>query len=403
MNRKILLFLVLANVLMLVRAQESERQNAIYLNSADLLFSDKPGLSIGGYGEVHYNQPLVGNQFDLGTLDLHRMVVFLGYNFTSRTQFVSEIEFEYAKELWVEQMFLQHKLNKFVSLRAGLLLIPMGIINEYHEPVSFNGVERPVIDNRIAPTTWREIGIGLAGNILPVKTKYQLYLVNGFNGFDAGAGLFSGSKALREGRQKGSKAYITSPAYSGKLEFYGIMNLNIGLSGYIGNSQSRLLAKVNKDSVALVNRADSSIVGISMIGLDARYSVNGIKLTGQLYYTSISNTEQYNVFTASNGKNNDLGSAMIGYYAEIGYNVLRPFTGVRQELMPFIRVEAYNTHHRVKGPVQKNKSYNNQIITTGLTFKLTKGAVIKADIQFAKSETEEKFNKVFNAGFGIMF
>jgi len=170
--------------------QVSDSVQTQYKNTAELMLEENTGLSIGGYGEVHYNQPLNSGRFNAGTLDAHRLVMFLGYNFSDKTRFVSEIEFEYAKEVWVEQMFLQQKLNKYINLRAGILLIPMGIINEYHEPVTFNGVERPVIDNKIAPSTWREIGAGISGNILQLKSKYQLYVVNGLNGYDASGGVF---------------------------------------------------------------------------------------------------------------------------------------------------------------------------------------------------------------------
>jgi len=372
-------------------------------NSVEKMLNDKPGLGIGGYGEVHFNQALTKNTKDLGTLDLHRMVMFLGYNFSSKTQFVSEIEFEYAKELWVEQAFLQHKINKFVNFRAGLLLIPMGIINEYHEPTTFNGVERPVIDNKIAPSTWREIGAGFSGNLTPLAIRYQLYAVSGLNGFDATGALFSGSKTLREGRQKGSKAYISSPSFSGKLEYYGIKNMNLGVSGYFGKSQSRLYSNLNKDNTAAIQKADSSSVGISMLGADVRYKVKGVKIVGQLYFTALKNTEQYNVFTAKNGIFNDLGSAMIGYYAEVGYNIFQPISQLKQELMPFFRYEAYNAHHSVQNNITKNDKYSNTILTTGLTYTLTKGAALKADVQFSKSKADAEFYKVFNAGLGIMF
>lgn len=383
--------------------QEAAGDANIYSNSADNMLGGKPGLAIGGYGEIHYNHPLRNGYHTLGTLDAHRLVMFLGYNFTGKTQLVTEIEFEYAKEVWIEQMFLQHKLNRYMNFRAGILLVPMGIINEYHEPTTFNGVERPLIDNKIAPSTWREIGMGFQGNIPVVKTKYQLYLINGFNGYDGTNALFSGTRALREGRQKGSKAYIQSPALTGKVEFYGVGNLNIGLSGYFGKSHSRLFANLDRDDEALTARADSSVVGISMIGADARYTISGLRLTGQFYYTSLSNTAEYNLFTAKNGTPNDLGSAMTGYYAEVGYNVFRPFAGIKTELMPFVRYEVFDTHHSVTGPVERNKAYNNTVITAGLTYTLARGAVLKADMQFQRPESESEFTKTFNAGFGVMF
>ncbi len=79
--------------------------------------------------------------------------------------------------------------------------MPMGIINEYHEPTTFNGVERPLIDKYIAPTTWREIGFGATGILLPLSIKYQAYVMNGFNGYNGTAQL-SGKDGLRKGRQK---------------------------------------------------------------------------------------------------------------------------------------------------------------------------------------------------------
>ncbi|HAN76354.1 MAG TPA: hypothetical protein DCQ31_00570 [Bacteroidales bacterium] len=278
----------------------------------------------------------------------------------------------------------------------------MGIINEYHEPTTFNGVERPVIDNKISPSTWREIGFGISGNLNEIYSKYQLYLVNGLSGYET-AGVFSGSKTLRDGRLKGSKAYVTSPALSGKYEFYGISNLTVGLSGYFGKSNSKLLQNMDKNDQAAVAKADSSMVGIAMFGADARFQTKGFKFTGQFYYTGLSNTEAYNKFTAKGNLPNDLGSAMLGYYAEVGYNVFQTVESIKTELMPFVRYEAYNTHLAVAGNTIKNKAYNNTVITTGLTCTLIKGAVLKADLQFIKSKADAEFTKAFNAGVGVMF
>jgi hypothetical protein len=383
-------------------AQIADTTGVQYLNSAELMLNNDGKLNIGGYGEVHYNQPVSKNQKELGTLDVHRIVMFLGYNFSKSTQFVSEIEFEYAKELWVEQAFLQHRITRSVNLRAGLLLVPMGIINEYHEPTTFNGVERPIIDNRLSLSTWREIGFGFSGNILPVNMKYQLYAVGGLNGYDT-KGIFNGSTGLREGRQKGSKAYISSPALTGKIEFYGIRNINIGLSGYLGKSQSKLFGKLPDDNAGLRAKADSSAVGIAMVGADARFQMRGLEIRGQVYYTSITNTREYNVFTKSGANNNDLGKSMFGYYTEAGYNIFRLFSEIDQELVPFIRYEFYNTHHSVETGTSENLAYKNTMVTCGLTYRLNKNAVVKTDIQFAKSAAGNNFNKIINAGIGVMF
>ena len=389
-------------VLFIVSTYSIKAQVTQYANSVETMLNDDGKLGIGGYGEVHYNQPLSPDMKETGTVDLHRLVMFLGYNFTKNTQFISEIEFEYAKELWIEQAFLQHKISKYINLRAGLMLVPMGIINEYHEPVTFNGVERPVIDNRISLSTWREIGAGFSGNVLPVSLKYQLYVMNGLYGYDT-KGIFNGAVGLREGRQKGSKAYIHSPSFSGKIEYYGIKSLNIGISGYSGKSQSKLFNKLHDDSIQMTARADSSVIGISMLGVDARYQLNALELRGQFYVNSFSNTLQYNKFTAVKGKNNDLGNSMIGYYVEAGYNIFRHIKETSQQLVPFVRYEYYNTHNSVDAETTQNKAYDNQIITTGITYKLNRNAVIKADLQFTKSALATEYKKVFNTGIGVMF
>jgi len=278
----------------------------------------------------------------------------------------------------------------------------MGIVNEYHEPTTFNGVERPLIDNTIAPTTWREIGFGITGTILPASMKYQAYLMNGFNGYN-GAAKLNGSKGLRSGRQKGAESYISSPNFAGKVEYFGVRGLNIGLSAYLGKTQSTLYDGMDKDDNAAIASADSSVVGISMFGLDARYSLKGLQLRGQLYYSSLSNSDEYNEFTAAtNGSLNDLGSAMIGYYVEAGYNVLRTVNTDKQ-LVPFVRYEFLNTHSSVENNISKNPSYEKTAITTGLTLALTKGAVVKTDIQFLKNAATDKYAKTFNAGIGVMF
>ncbi len=381
--------------------QTTDSLSNVYKNSADNLLIKDNKLVVGGYAEAHFNQPLDGDVYNNGKLDVHRVVMLFGYNFNEKTQFVTELEFEHVSEVYVEQAFLQYKLNNFINFRGGLMLVPMGIINEYHEPTTFNGVERPIVDNLIAPTTWREIGFGVMGNILPAAIKYQAYVLNGFNGYD-GSGKFSGKNGLRKGRQKGAESYMSAPNLSAKVEYYGIRGLNVGLSAYFGDSQTTLYNGLNKEDDEAVAMADSSVVGLSMVGVDARYSLKGLQLRGQLYYASLSNTSQYNAFTGSNGAINDLGSSMIGYYAEVAYNVLRPVE-TELQLYPFVRDEYLNTHQSVENGLEVNPTYEKNIITTGLTLSLIKGAVVKADVQFIKDGASDAYVKTFNAGVGVMF
>jgi len=401
--KRILFSAVILLVAALSQAQTPEQIKSPNQNLADKLLSSDNKLTIGGYGEVHYHQPLNSETRQNGELDVHRMVMLFGYQFSDRTQFVTELEFEHVSEVYVEQAFLQHKISKSINFRGGLLLIPMGIVNEYHEPTTFNGVERPLIDNKISPTTWREVGFGLSGTIQPAFLKYQAYVVNGFNGYD-GAAKLNGKGGLRSGRQKGASSYISSPNFTAKVEYYGIKGLNVGLSGYFGDTQSKLYNGIAKDNEAALAKADSSVVGISMIGVDARYNLKGLQLRGQFYQVGLSNADQYNKFTGKKGGPlNDLGSSMTGYYIEAGYNVFRSIEKTKTELIPFVRLEGYDTHAEIPSNITKNKSYKNSVITTGLTLKLAQGAVLKTDMQWVKPDGADSYSKVFSAGLGVMF
>ena len=119
-------------------------------NSAEKIIAGNPGLHIGGYGQIDFNlNERDGTIHNNGKLDAHRLVTFLGYNFNEKASFVSELEFEHVSEVYVEQAFLDYKIKKNLSINAGLMLIPMGIQNLYHEPPTFNGVERTNVDKYI--------------------------------------------------------------------------------------------------------------------------------------------------------------------------------------------------------------------------------------------------------------
>ena len=389
--KKYMLAFAFAFTFVSLQAQQSDTLDQTYINTAQRMLQQKGRLTIGGYGNVDYNQPLNSNIRQNGNLDVHRLVMLFGYHFNKKTSLITEIEYEHVEEVYIEQAFLDYRMNQKMTLRGGLILVPMGIINEYHEPTTFNGVERPRIDKYLAPTTWREIGAGIHGNLPSLTMRYQAYLVNGFNGYDGSAHL-SGQYGLRKGRQKGAESFASAPNFTGKIEYYGILGLNIGLSGYFGKTQSTLYNGINKGNEMALEKADSSDVGVSMLGLDVRYQTRGMQLKGQLYYTSLSGTNEYNEFTATNGIPNNLGSSMYGYYAEVGYDLLYTNRNTRSQLIPFVRYSNYDTQHKMAEGFTENDVFDRTAITTGLTWKITRGSAVKADMQFLKSEADKNFS-----------
>ncbi|MCF7567032.1 hypothetical protein L3X37_01465 [Sabulilitoribacter arenilitoris] len=360
------------------------------LNAAQRILSGNYGkaVTVGAYGELTYNQPEALN----GELDVQRLVLLFGYKFNDKTQFVTEVEFEHVEEVFIEQAFVNYAIAPSVSLRGGLMLVPMGIVNEFHEPTTFNGVERPAIDNVIVPTTWREIGVGVTGRFNEISLGYQAYVFNGFKSttFDGEGGVngfLKGSNGLRGGRQKAIQSTIDSPTLSMKFDYYGIPGLRVGLSGYFGDTQA-------EDDVEVVDGAN---IGISMIGLDARYAYQRFTARGQFIHASLSDTEAYNNLTGR-----DLGSALQGWYLEGAYNLLSQEK--QQRLFAFLRYEQYNTHLDTDGTLQQNDAYNRTDITTGLSYHIAPGVVLKGDYQFRDNAMSgSDVPNRLNFGIGVWF
>lgn len=386
---------VLFGVLSQAHAQTTTGRKQLK-NSAQTLIDSKDGnLLMAAYGEVHFNQPMAEKTRYNGSLDVHRQVLLFGYKFDRKTSFITEIEIEHIKEVFLEQAFLNYKAKPWLNIQAGLLLIPMGIVNEYHEPTTFNGVERPHINSAIIPTTWREIGAGVAGNIPSAGLRYQLYAVNGPLGFDNGAKL-KGEKPIRGARQKGSQVTMTGIDFSGRLTYYGINGLNLAVSGYLGQTESSLFNNLHQDSTLQQSRADSSRVGVNMLSGDFRYRLNNFEARGEIIWMNLSNTDQYNAFTGQ-----DLGQSAYGYYAEIGYN-MGPLLRSKNRVVPFIRYSNYDTHQRVTSAQIANKSYQRSIYTTGLSWFINPNFVVKGDYQRVTDGTDATIHSI-NLGIGYWF
>jgi hypothetical protein len=374
--------LLLAAVLISAVGFSQQNSNNLSQNSGNrILNSINKGITIGGYGQIDYNEP---DGSSVGKLDVHRLVLLFGYKFNDKVSFLTEVEYEHVQEVYVEQAYMRYKLNENVNVLAGLMLVPMGIINEYHEPTTYYGVERPNVDGKIVPTTWREIGIGVSGRVNSASLKYQAYLFNGFKSYAGGSGLLRGSDGLRKGRQKGAESFVSSPNFSTKFDYYGIVGLRVGLSGYFGKTQT--------DDTSI----EASTIGVSMIGLDARYKFNNLELRGQYINANLSDTEDYNTLTGR-----DLGSKMTGVYGEIAYSF--DLKGV-EKLTPFLRYEKYNTHAETEGSLVANSAFDKNELIFGLNYKVAEGAAFKVDYQLVNNAVSaSETGKQFNAGVAVWF
>ena len=347
------------------------------------------------YGHVDYNQKIESGKRTPGKMDVHRLVTLFGYQFDRKTQFVSEIEVEHANEIFVEQAFVKHRLSKGINLKGGLLLVPMGFVNEMHEPTFFYTVERPLLDKIIIPTTWREIGIGISGLFPNKSLKYQLYLINNPISYN-GSGTINGAKGLRGARQKGAQSLVTSlPGLSGQLEYFGWNGAKIGLSAYHGKTNTSLVNEFSNVVTAESNSIiDSSTVVMSMATVHASLDQN--QWTARFQYTlaGFQNTQSYNSFT-----NSDVPELMHGFYVLLAYDFL---DNSNLTLSPFVRFSHLDNHLKVNNELERNSELQQNIYTFGINYKPHPGVVFKVDYQFYDKANGSSYQQ-FNTGIGVWF
>jgi len=350
--------------------------------------------SIGGYGEIHYVD-VEGSP--RGMLDVSRFVIFLEHTFSPQLSFASELEVEHTKveggadggEVALEQAYLRYGLSDAATMRAGLLLIPAGIINETHEPPTFHGVRRPLFDRVVIPTTWREIGIGLDGKVGWVDgLAYRLCVTSGLN-----SDGFSPSNGLRGGRYAGAEAPVNNLAFTGRLE-YVVEGLKIGGWVYHGGSS-------NNDPELGTGLFDA---GVTMMGADARYSIGHLHARGVFATVNISAADTINRIRARDTSGAPIGSGITGMYIELAYNVLPLISdNADAQLLPFLRFEAANTQARMPDGFTTDARNDRTIITGGVTFKPTYSTCFKLDWTINNDGTDAKVPGAVAVGVGYNF
>ena len=354
------------------------------------------GVSIGGYGELFVGQLRDG---DDNTVDTQRAVLYFGYKFTDNIVFNSEIEFEHATtednldgrdgSVSVEFASLDFLLMDELNLRAGLLLAPFGIINEYHEPTTFFGVLRPDVERIIIPTTWRENGIGIFGeidNLVSGQISYRLYLMNSFDsrGFKA-----SDNRGLRT---RGNRSRFNDLAVVGRLEYEPYPQIKLGGSVFLGQTgQNESVDGQTIDGLFQMYEAD---VQLQWKGFEGR---------GLIVYTFLSDVEMINANNGLVGKDS-VGEQQFGWYIVGAYNVLssvdiHPYF---QYLAPFIRFEKYDTQNQVPGGFLRNPENNRDVLTFGFNYKPIPNVVVKIDYQNRDNKANIS-NDQINFGLGYVF
>lgn len=322
------------------------------------------GVYIGGYGEMHLN---LNNGKD-NEIDYHRFVLFFGKEFNQRTRFFSELELEHSLagngddkpgEVELEQAYVEYDVNDSTKARAGLFLLPIGILNETHEPDTFYGVERNNVEKRIIPTTWWEGGVSLSGSIVD-GVSYDVAIHSGLNNEEA---------TIRSGRQKVAEATANKAAYTARVKYTAIPGLELAVSGQY---QDDILQGAGDDEI-----------GAGLIEAHAVYQKNGFGLRA-LY-------AQWNIDSdvESAALENIGASKQNGFYIEPSYRI-------NEKVGVFYRNSQWDTNAADSADSEVTQ---NDI---GVNYWLAETAVLKADY-YRQEKAGDLSGTGYNLGVGFSF
>lgn len=383
-------------------APEYELMRGLILQRFRSAAASTTNTSVGGYGEVHFKGVKTGKEGKRQWEgDVARLVLFVAHQFTDNIRVYTELEVEHAiacktcvGAVELEQAFVDWKVaGDKMGLRAGLVLMPMGIINQWHEPPIFHGVVRPKVETVVIPSTWRELGGGFFGQ--PTGwLRYELYAMSGLDpaGFSA--------RGIGGGRQNGGFAKANSVAVVGRVELEPMLGTIIGVSGYGSD------AGPNGDFYSAAGKSVSLSLPVIGWNVDARWRQYGIEW--KVLYAEWRLPEsgaQMAAYDASGARIGDptkpIPTLIRGGYVEAAYDVLRPFR-LSHQLLPFIRLEGYDTQAKVPDGYKANPAFNIRELTFGLSYRPIQQIVVKADYQLRNKSMGLDQSQV-DFGIGFMY
>jgi thiamine biosynthesis lipoprotein ApbE len=350
--------------------------------AASKVYHVRRGVSLGGYGEMLYES--FKDETDGGIpsgararLDFVRAVTYIGYRFSDWALFNSEIEFEHgstelAGSVSVEFAYLDFLAQPSFNVRAGMLLVPMGFMNELHEPPTYLTSRRPEVERNIVPSTWRANGAGLYGEIGP-GLSYRAYVTESLRGVadeDAGIEGITAASGPYEARQNGSASLFSDVGLTGRLEWLG-GGTRVGISAFTGGT-----AQGATDLLG-----DPFTARATIVEGHAEYKNNGIWVRALGARGTVDDAVELN---EANGYVGDesVGSENYGAYVNVSVDVMRLLAkGSSLALWPFVQYERYNTQHEVPAGFAKNPSNDRKSWTMGAAFYPDPQIVVKADFQ----------------------
>lgn len=392
-------------------AQSNETLTAAE-KSAEIYASGYEKFRFGGYGEIlanfmdyginRFSGVTYGNTKDnRNSISIPRFVLAFDYKFNSKWILGAEIEFEAGGtgsaieleqkengeyeteiekggEVALEQFHITRLIHPAFNVRAGHLIVPVGLTNEHHEPINFFGTSRPEGETTLLPSTWHENGIEFFGTFGKNYTKfsYQALIVAGLNanGFDRDTWVASGKQGLFEADN------FTSPAYVGRLNYEGVPGLKVGGSMYYCND-----AGANSDKTTTY--AGVGRIPVRIYTADLQFRNKYVTARGNILYGNLGNSKELSNW---NGKQSSkspyskltpIAKNAVSYGGEVGINIRSFFKENTKipTIYPFARYEYYNPQEKGESGQTMEKRCQVSMWTAGLNWYALPNLVVKAD------------------------
>jgi uncharacterized small protein (DUF1192 family) len=371
-----------------------QRQEALAANQAPATVGNPAGPQtvISSYGEIHFNRPV--HDASKSQADAARAVIGIEHRFDDKTKMVGEFEWEHAVtskddsgETEVEQLYMEREFSNGLRAKAGLFLIPAGLLNTNHEPTAFYGVERNFVETAIIPSTWREAGVGLSST-LDNGLSWDVGLTTGFDltKWDFSASSEAPTSPLGSIHQEGQLAKSRNLSAHGALNWRGIPGLLLGGSIFTGKAGHATAGFAANDA------------RVTLWDLHGRYTPGRWDLSALYARGTISNTGALNLANAGNPT--PVPSSFQGWYAQAAYQLWKSGD---YTLAPFARYEQFNTaktYASVPAGLGVAIRPDQKVATVGANFKIGEGIVMKADYQkFRENRALDRLN----LGFGYAF
>jgi hypothetical protein len=353
--------------------------------------ADGPQTVLTAYGEINYNRPT--RDPSQAQTDVRRAVIGVQHRFDKNTRLVSEFEWEHAVtsasdqgEAAVEQLYIERGFSNGLRGKAGLFLIPAGLLNLNHEPTAFYGVERNFVETAIIPSTWREAGLGLSGD-LANDLSWDAGVTTGFDLTKWDATATEGRESpLASIHQEGQLAKSRNPSVHGALNWRGVPGLLLGGSIFTGKAGHATAGFAAPDA------------RITLWDLHGRYMPGRWDLSAVYARGQISNIDALNLTLAGNPT--PVPSSFYGWYAQAAYQLLKSGD---YTLSPFVRYERFNTAKKYSAlppGLDVATGPNENVITLGANLRVGEGVVLKADYQrFGEDTSRNRLN--LGAGFAF--